>query len=474
MSEQGNASRGTGGGRTPQWLQGAQNAGERPQRNRRASTAGRGTATPSRGSGQAGKRTGARGATGRFPRVNGSTPRRGSVVGARLGEASGRRQRGGLPRGGIPGQGSLTVDERALDADSRRKRGAGAGKVLRAVVIVVGVLLALVVVFLIAVTLLSNTSAFEITSVEAEDSAHVTADSIVRLAKVEDGATLLNVDTKAIEENLQKNPWILSAHITREFPDTLKIEVTERQPAYLVVMGTGNLGWYLGSDNIWIEPKRIETTGDQSVTDAAMGLAQENGAVVISEVPSSVSPAAGYACTDEEILTVESFQQQFSDDFKSQIACYSAPDTNGISCVLTDGIEVALGAASNIDTKEAVIKQVLKDYEGQITYLNVRVPSSPSYRGIKGDDLTSGTGANGTSTEGGSSFTDVVADANGDVESTDGDSSGTNSSSGSDSGSSGSASSDGTSSTSTTTSGSSNGGSSSDTQGSSGTSSASN
>lgn len=344
-----------------------------------------------------------------------SSKRRG-VVGSKVGEVSGRRQGSGLPRGGIPGQAGLTVDKDALGTDTPRRNGAGAGKALKVVVIVVGVLLALVVVFLVAVTLLSNTPAFTISEVEAVASDHVSADSIVRLAKVEDGTTLLNVDTKAIEENLQKNPWVLSATITREFPDKLKIEVTERQPAYLVVMGTGNLAWYLGSDNVWIEPQRIETSGDESVTDAAISQAEGIGAVVISSVPTSVSPVAGSACTDSEILTVESFQEQFSSDFKSQIASYSAPDTNGVSCVLTDGVEVSLGSASNVDTKETVIKQILQDYSGQITYLNVRVPSNPSYRGVKGDDLSSGTGATGTSTEGGSSYSDTVADAQGQVE----------------------------------------------------------
>lgn len=448
---------GSASGRTPQWLQDS----ERAPRARAARGRAGGSPSGDRDSGT----------TGRFPRVGSSGSKRKGVVGSRLGE--GRRQ--GLPRGGIPRQAGLTVDKNALDSDARRNRSAGAGKALKVVVTVVGVVLALVVVLLVGLTILSNTPAFTIDTVEAVDSAHVDADSIVRLAKVENGATLLNVDTKAIEENLQKNPWILSATITREFPDTLKIEVTERQPQYLVVMGTGNLGWYLGSDNVWIEPKRIETSGDQSVTDAALSLAQDAGAIVITGVPSTVSPVAGYACTDSEILTVESFQNQFSDDFKAQIASYAAPDTNGVSCVLTDGIEVSLGAATNVDAKETVIKQILQDYEGQITYLNVRVPSSPSYRGIKGDDLSSGTGATGTSTDGGSSYSSTVADANGTVASDGSNASDGTSSSGSASSSASASNGSGsTSSASGTSSGSSSGGNTASTgtlNGSTGTSS---
>lgn len=422
---------------------------------------------PSRG-GQPGRTSPtARGATGRIPTVR--TGRR-SVVGAKVEDVSGKLQGRGLPKGGIRGQGSLTVDKNALGDQSSRRSGANTGRVIKIVVIVVGVLLALLVAFLIAITLLSHTSAFSITEVEASDTEHVSADSIVRLANVQDGTTLLNVDTKAIEANLERNPWILSATITREFPDKLRIDVTERQPAYLVVMGTGNLAWYLGPDNVWIEPKRIETQGDESVTDAAMTLAQDTGSVVITEVPTSVSPVAGTTCTDDEILSVVSFQSQFSDDLKSQIVCYSAPDTNGISCVLSSGVQISLGSASNIDSKETVINQVLAEYSGQITFLNVRVPSKPSYRGLSDEDLVSGTGANGTSTESGTTFTDEVADGDGNVTSDSSDTS-----SGSDSSSSGSGSGGGSGSSSGSGSGTSSnsGTSSSSSSGASGTSSSS-
>lgn len=444
----------------------------RPGTSKRTGNAGRLANT---GRASATGRTGAAGragATGRIPKVKPTTRtgRRG-VVGAKVDEVSGKLQGRGLPKGGIRGTGTLTVDKQALGQKDRR-RDVNTGKALKVVIIVVGVLLVLLVAFLVAITLLSHTSAFTITEVDADDSAHVTADSIVRLANVQDGSTLLNVDTDAIQKNLERNPWILSANITREFPDKLKIIVTERQPAYLVVMGTGNLAWYLGPDNIWIEPKRIEVSGDQSVTDAAMSLASQTGSVVITDVPSSVSPVAGSACTDDEILTVVAFQQQFSDDMKSQIVCYSAPETNSVSCVLSSGVQVSLGAASNIDSKETVIKQVLQEYAGQITYLNVRVPSKPSYRGLSSDsneNLTSGTGANGTSTEDGTQFTDQVADVDGKVSSSDSGSSDSSSDSGSSSGSgsSGSGSSSGSSSGSTSPNSSSGSGSGSSSSGSS-------
>ena len=62
---------------------------------------------------------------------------------------------------------------------------------------------------------LSNTSTFQITSIDAVASDHVSADDIQKLANVEEGTTLLNVDTNTITQNLLKNPWVESVSVER-------------------------------------------------------------------------------------------------------------------------------------------------------------------------------------------------------------------------------------------------------------------
>ena len=46
-----------------------------------------------------------------------------------------------------------------------------------------------------------------------------------------------------------------------------------------------------------------------------------------------------------------------------------------------------------------VAMRVLNDYEGQVTYINVRIPSRPTYRRVASEYVTEGTGATGTSVE---------------------------------------------------------------------------
>lgn len=272
------------------------------------------------------------------------------------------------------------------------------GRVLAVVVVVA-------VIGLIAYLILRNTSVFEITTIETEPSEHVSVEDIQNLAKIEEGTTLLNVDEEAISNSLKKNPWVESVTITREFPNTLKITINERKVSAVVVMSSRSVAWYLGEGNIWIEPAQIEVSDGQSTDDAALEMASSVGAILITGVPSTVNPVAGATATDDVIAAVDEYLDGFSSDFASQIVSFEATSVDSISCVLSSGIEVSLGSPTNISAKETVIEELISEYSGQITYINVRVPSNPSYRKIDSTNVTSGSGALGGTTSTDSSST---------------------------------------------------------------------
>ena len=80
----------------------------------------------------------------------------------------------------------------------------------------------------------------------------------------------------------------------------------------------------------------------------------------------------------------------------------SAPSVEALSCILGTGVEVSFGSPNNIESKEIVVQQLLAKYPNRITYINVRVPSNPSYRMLESESVQEGTGAvsEGTSTQG--------------------------------------------------------------------------
>jgi len=278
---------------------------------------------------------------------------------------------------------------RAANAQAGRTGGAKFGSTAVNVLIVMVVVIAISLAALFA---LSNMPVFTITTVEGVASEHLSETDIVTLADVDAGSTLLNLDTDEIEENLKKNPWVAAVRVSRKFPDTISIEVVERSVKAVVLMGSSDMAWYLGEGNIWIEPAEIDTSSATSTTDVALALAQEHDCLLITDVPSTVSPKAGEEATEDEITVVQNYVDGFSSSFLEQIVSFSVPSADSCSCILQSGVEVSLGDSSDIATKEVVIAQILETYQDQVTFINVRIPSKPSIRKIDSEDVQEGTG----------------------------------------------------------------------------------
>jgi cell division protein FtsQ len=124
----------------------------------------------------------------------------------------------------------------------------------------------------------------------------------------------------------------------------------------------------------------------------ALALARDMGSLLITDVPTSMSPSAGETASDEVLVAVAAYREQFSEEFGAQIIKFSAASVESIACTLENGVEISLGAPTDIDIKEAVITELLAKHPNQITYINVRVPSQPSYRKLGVESVTGGSG----------------------------------------------------------------------------------
>lgn len=239
---------------------------------------------------------------------------------------------------------------------------------------------------LIAYIVVIYSPLFEIKRIVATPTAHVNSETISSLAAVPGGSTLFNIDEKSIQERLSANPWIESVHLTRNLPDQLLIEVVERTAVAVVMMGNGTEAWLLATDGCWIEPVGIqEATADNGVAspaDQARSLAQSMGLVYVEDVSSLLKPESGTACADAAVAGVITYLDTFTSAFTDQIVAAKASSREAIAVVLNNGIEVSLGAPVDIAAKERVALGLMAQYPGQITYINVRVPASPSWRGL--------------------------------------------------------------------------------------------
>ena len=103
---------------------------------------------------------------------------------------------------------------------------------------------------------------------------------------------------------------------------------------------------------------------------------------IITEISSDVSPAVGQQESDEGIVNALEIIEDSEGDFGDQIATITSANGSSTSVILTNGIEVSFGEAEDMEEKIAVVEELLEQYPDQISYINVRVASMPSWRSV--------------------------------------------------------------------------------------------
>lgn len=246
-------------------------------------------------------------------------------------------------------------DERARAMRSRYRR-----YVLRIALAIVAVLA-----LIFGGIALYRSDLFAVTTVNVNGVSHMTSAEITELAAVGDDSTLLRLDVDGIVGRLQESPWIQSASIRREFPDTIEIDVVERTPG-AVVQVNDKSSWVISSDGTWLS--------------AATNEDKKNQMNIIDVSGSLAAPMSGTACDDAGITGALEIINSLSDDLKSQVASISAESSIKTTLNLENGVEVAFGDSSDIQLKESVITELLDKFKGKVSYINVRVPERPTYR----------------------------------------------------------------------------------------------
>ena len=206
---------------------------------------------------------------------------------------------------------------------------------------------------------------FAVENVQVEGASHLTSQEITQLAAVADGSTLLRCDASGIVERLKEHAWIQDASVSRKFPHTLQISITERTPAAVVKLNSKSI-WVIASDGTWLSA----ATNDDW---------KQNNKII--DVNTAInSPASGVDCNDDGIKNAIAIYEALPQDFTKQVKTISAESAVKAQLNLKNGVVIAFGEAQNVEEKVASAQALLEKYSGKISYINVRVPSRPTYR----------------------------------------------------------------------------------------------
>lgn len=272
------------------------------------------------------------------------------------------------------------INRASYGGRSSRTPAVSSGGVRRIVIIVI-----LLVVLAIAGTVVYWSNLFAIEQVTVTGCTHLTTQEMTELAQVPSNTTLLRVDAGAIESRLEQDAWVESASVNRILPDTLELAITERTIAAVVtvtsVSNQQSENWAIASDGTWLMQIPDENSAEAALISQQIYKDVAN-VLHITDVPYGVNPQVGSVCTDESVLNALTIVSSLTTELADSVTTVSATDSANTVLTLSNGVQIAFGEAENIRDKERVCLELMEQHPDAISYINVRVVSSPTYRAL--------------------------------------------------------------------------------------------
>ncbi len=231
--------------------------------------------------------------------------------------------------------------------------------------ILVGVVAAAVCV-VAGVLTVYRSSLFAVHTVDVVGNDQLTVDRILEIAAIPGDATLIRFPGDAVAERLRADPWIADARVTRDFPDTMRIRVSERTAFAYVDLGGTDI-WLIDAEGYVLGEQTTETTRTLMVVRDLEG----------------VDPRVGQRTTSEPLLNALKVLEGLSNELKERVRAISAPVIDRTTLITNDEIQIVVGSAEDIATKDEIARTILDEQAGKVVYINVRTVDRPVWRGLE-------------------------------------------------------------------------------------------
>lgn len=212
---------------------------------------------------------------------------------------------------------------------------------------------------------LYSSSLFTIRTVEVVGAAHVSPAAVRSLARVPAGATLIRFPSDAVAQRVSANPWVASVSVSRVFPSGMRIRITERTP--IAVLDNGQTLWLIDGSGMVIAPPTTETSGTLPV---------------IRDVP-GLDPKPGRRTVSEPLLNALKVLTGISRPLAATVRTVSAPSVDGTVLLTSAHVEITIGEAIDLPTKDSLARRILAEQKGKVVAIDVRVTDRPTWRGLK-------------------------------------------------------------------------------------------
>ena len=205
---------------------------------------------------------------------------------------------------------------------------------------------------------LTRSPALDVDRVQISGAQHTPADVVQRASGIRRHAPMTDVDLDRARQGVLALPWVHTVSITRSWPGTVKIVVTERTA--VAAVAAGNAGFSL-------------VDGDGRVLESSATLPA--GYVLLVNVPTPGEPGTSIDASATDALDVA---RLLPASLRARVSAI-VPDNDGVSLRLLAGGVVRLGAAQDVAAKLRAADTVLNEADTtNLCAVDVRVAAAPS------------------------------------------------------------------------------------------------
>jgi cell division protein FtsQ len=204
--------------------------------------------------------------------------------------------------------------------------------------------------------LVSRSSVFAVGRVTVLGASHLSASKVIKESGVK-GRNVLWLDTGVVERELERDPWISRAVVSRSLPSSVAITIVERVPVAAIQ----------GSDGYTV------VAADATV----LGIQRTAGRLPVIRPGAIPGQVRGTYGGPTRVLAA------LSSTVRGQVASVSQDARGDVAMQLRSGTEVRFGPATDVQAKADALSAVLAYAAAQktrVASIDVRFPAAPSAR----------------------------------------------------------------------------------------------
>jgi cell division protein FtsQ len=231
----------------------------------------------------------------------------------------------------------------------------------------------LALVLAVATFQLVHTPLFGLAAVRVEGTTTLHRDDVLAAADVRPGEPYLSLDLDAIRRRVEALPRVAAARVVRDYPASLRIVISERQPVASVRRAA--VSWLVAADGTVLEATRRPPATLPHVAEVPL--------------PADLHPGSRLP-PGNPLANALGALGGMRPDLRRQVVAVKAHSLDGLEFGLRDGSRVLYGLAVEQPAKDAavlLVRRTLAREGREVVRIDVRNPAAPTVRAA--DKITS-------------------------------------------------------------------------------------